>query len=631
MHIHPLLEKVKYERSFPEAWDLHRLAYVEKKRDAFFGAVIGSDGTPILDPDGCPYERLKVPFSLESTRMPDSILISSEYRTALKDIDRWFKGYFETKIPTVFHPDDYVWNRWADLDGDDEDKDHGGERAEGQRSENPKGQGVGNDSSTTPKPPLRQGVTVVGILGIGKSLFLIYILVERLLLGLETCIQIQEGKMTLWCADGAFDIPIDDDFKTVVSQTQKGALLPASTWYLLDSNAQILKPPEAIQCSHARIVQASSPKSARLDWMDKAYGWCIVYMMKPPSLNEVILMKLCQTYPEMASTSDQAIAEFFDKYGPSVRSLFHYVLRPQAYESKLKRKINQINGETLASLIEGMADMLDPQGVSHLLFGVYPGVTRDDLFVTILTKHIYQLLKNVHAQKWDMDVRRMYTLFKNNPQTRAAAGYILEDRLHELLLHGGSWPVIELVRGRQGPRNISYTSRDSLPPSKWLCVSHSTILTDSKPHSTVVHPPLELRRYDSQSIETMDLTETGYYQPYSAIQATYDSHVVNKPQKQVMVFRFTVAHKHDAKASGLKWLKQHYGNFKVHYVVFADPSEDITIYIPTDFDPFLDSKLYVKITEKDLFPDVVGKGSEKRGASEDSENQEAKRVRGDDT
>ncbi|KAK7042909.1 hypothetical protein VNI00_008645 [Paramarasmius palmivorus] len=628
---HPLLRLLNHKEASEAECELWHLAFGKKKRDILFRPVTAVDGTLIVDSRNRPYEQLNIPLSLGDW---DSILVCSEYPTALKDIKRWFKDDITAcDIPTPIFRDDYIWSRWRDFPASDDDDDdvHQSETQSRESGRSTLFLTSGNtvltnnvdDSEAEAEAAgsdIREIVQIVGMPGIGKSLFLLYILAERLLRGLETCLQTEPNQFTLWCSEGTFKVFIDHTFTDAMKNPKNADILPMSTWYLFDSNHKISVPPVEIQCTHARIVQVSSFRTSCLKWVRKTIAQSNRYAMKPPTLKELILMRDCQHSPSIPSISNSAITDFFHKYGPSARQIFRHADNPAEYDKQLKDQVAQINVETLAALISDFKT----SGLPHSLFGVYPGVSRGKhLLVNILTQYIYQLLKNAQ----DMDMRRMYRFFKEYPWTPAAAGYIFKDHLHGLLLKGGTWKVNQLIQSGEDLKNFSYIrNAESHAGSRWLCVGRLPYLANDKPQEAAL--PLELRRYDAQSITNSELTRSGiYYQPDSSM---YDSHVVNTQEKQVMVFQFAVASKHDAKVSDLVWLKERYGDagYKINYVVFADWDSDITIYIPRAYDSFLATKLLVRVTEDELFAQVPEEQSTtaKRRASEESDGQVSKKV-----
>ncbi|KAK7462796.1 hypothetical protein VKT23_007377 [Stygiomarasmius scandens] len=581
--IHPLLQVVNYESATdPFAHTLYQEAFLKKNRKAFFSPVTNVDGSPVLDAQDIAYERLQAPLGVEGY-LPESILVLADYRTAFKDIAGWFTYDRVSVIRTLVSPDDYDWARWVDF------------------SDPPQvDQSIKSSAATLSLVdnvrPRNRSVQVVGIPGIGKSLFLIYTLVERLLLGLETCLQTRANYFTLWCSEGAFDIFLDDKFEKIIAPMTSRNLLPKGTWYLLDSNKTVSIPCSAIQDSFVRIVQASSPQMKRLEWvMKQSNVRNYRYLMKPPSLNEMKLMKTCQD-KDMGLIPDEAISDFFNKYGPSARMLFIHVECPLAYEQTLRGRMERMGEVAFDVLLKQTKNFVpDPAGVSHLILGVYPGSHRQALVVNILTAHIYQLVKDVYGNIWSQKVREMYQLLHRNLETRATTGYIFEDQLYEVLRHGVLWEARELKRSKCDPKNVPY-NHDFSGASRWLYVGQNGTLTDQRFPGTPTQP--DFHYYDADNFTESGLS--GYFRPHLLNRAAYDSYMVNMDEKKVVVFQFTVAKKHDAKESGLDWLEKRYSGFEVHYVIFTSLPE-ITVYMPIAFDSFLKTKSQVVVSEAQLF------------------------------
>ncbi|ESK94839.1 hypothetical protein Moror_14112 [Moniliophthora roreri MCA 2997] len=85
---------------------LHQCAWVEQKRDILSKPALDSNGQPVLDVTGTPYQILDIPLHPDGG--PPLILLRPEYSTALAHAKRWFNGDAE-ELPTVFEPDDISW------------------------------------------------------------------------------------------------------------------------------------------------------------------------------------------------------------------------------------------------------------------------------------------------------------------------------------------------------------------------------------------------------------------------------------------------------------------------------------------------------------------------------------------
>ncbi|EEB89783.1 hypothetical protein MPER_12087 [Moniliophthora perniciosa FA553] len=150
---HPLLQKVPYSDAPDSCQELFRLAWRDKNRDALFEKVYDNNGQPAVDPHGVQYTSLKVFFNFDD-EPPKRVLVTSEYREARADAERWFGG--QDIAEPIFSPEDSEWNRWAlpkharmDLD-----------EIKAKPSSSPK--------NNSPPPASHQTFIVIGMPGIGQ-------------------------------------------------------------------------------------------------------------------------------------------------------------------------------------------------------------------------------------------------------------------------------------------------------------------------------------------------------------------------------------------------------------------------------------------------------------------------------
>ncbi|KAE9404017.1 hypothetical protein BT96DRAFT_1016620 [Gymnopus androsaceus JB14] len=110
--------------------------------------------------------------------------------------------------------------------------------------------------------------------GIGKTTFLLYLLLHRLEHKLPTAIQLSHECYFIFDEDGV-DVRSVLDMDYGVS-TGFGFRL-RQCWALADSNANILQPCSAFQSRALLLVQASSPEASRWkEWIKQKQGTCIV-------------------------------------------------------------------------------------------------------------------------------------------------------------------------------------------------------------------------------------------------------------------------------------------------------------------------------------------------------------------
>ena len=105
------------------------------------------------------------------------------------------------------------------------------------------------------------------IASIGKTTFLVYLLIQRLQAGLPTALQYLWNSFLLFDKDGVREFPAD---------RRTTDLLP-ETWALSDSNATISTPCPAFLGSRAVVIQATSPQQSRWKaWRKNYQAWLFV-------------------------------------------------------------------------------------------------------------------------------------------------------------------------------------------------------------------------------------------------------------------------------------------------------------------------------------------------------------------
>jgi len=66
------------------------------------------------------------------------------------------------------------------------------------------------------------------------------------------------------------------------------------------------------------------------------------------------------------------------------------------------------------------------------------------------------------------------------------------------------------------------------------------------------------------------LLQGTYRQPRDSNTAAFDAYFWNAPEKTIWMFQFAVSQEHDAKESGLQWIRERVpNNVKIKFVVFA--------------------------------------------------------------
>ncbi|KAK7025328.1 hypothetical protein VNI00_016110 [Paramarasmius palmivorus] len=155
----------------------------------------------------------------------------------------------------------------------------------------------------------RRGIVVTGQPGIGKTTFLLYLLLHRLEHKAPTAIQFSDTKFFIFNEQGAFPYTARDEL-------EEGGTISAmlgNCWALVDSNATVPQPCELFQAQAKRLIQVSPPnatsKERRLDFsstLPLVRKWgpstsTIIQLAEDPGQET--------TYSQTAATAAQAICD----------------------------------------------------------------------------------------------------------------------------------------------------------------------------------------------------------------------------------------------------------------------------------------------------------------------------------
>ncbi|KAK7053043.1 hypothetical protein VNI00_004364 [Paramarasmius palmivorus] len=454
------------------------------------------------------------------------------------------------------------------------------------------------DMDMDSEPEFNQVFIVTGSPGIvgppGKTIWLYYVLVERLLQGLPTYFQYVPEFVTFWSENGVTVLEPSELFFQDFSQ---------EIWYLLDSNVDLIIPPSAIRNSHCRIIQAASPRVERFKWVDKQGQGSFTWIMKPTSRRELILMN---RYRKQVLPKHQLLF-FCDHFGTSARHAFQYGSDPDRYKKQIRGRLLEMKLDDLRRLVENLV-VNDTKEISHKILGIYPGPSRDDIYVNIYTPELVKLIQERFASEWDRHVWEMFNAFRSNAHTRGPAGYILADRLHQCLAGGGQWLGTKMFRVVGGRSNFTYTDNtaarlyESDPEQSPVLLSLGPGAETTSQNPQLERTPLQVFRFRYGHLAD-SIKKDGYYRPFSATNAAYDSFVIDIKRKTVIVIQSAMSMKHSANERGLKALEPSWSGYDIHYVIVTDDEAE-TVEVPFSLrcEEIVKTRAHIRISKKSLFP-----------------------------
>jgi len=121
----------------------------------------------------------------------------------------------------------------------------------------------------------------------------------------------------------------------------------------------------------------------------------------------------------------------YHEFGASPRDLTQCVTRPNSYELKLTQKIQHLNPGDLPAIFK------DPGScsVSDFILTMYPSPEGHSKYIVApASRRVLLLLWDKHFRSRLDEMEYFYDLFQGSVVTYAAAGWIFEFRMHDLLL-----------------------------------------------------------------------------------------------------------------------------------------------------------------------------------------------------
>jgi hypothetical protein len=406
--------------------------------------------------------------------------------------------------------------------------------------------------------------------------------------GLPTVYQSRPDYLYFFSEDGVFETYCGSGVKATDLRRQ----IPESTWCLIDSNRSLMDVPTFITDLGRFIVQASSPRAGRVAWKDKSNRSVIQYYMKPWSLSEILagyaltlalfVVFVTSTPPSRTLQarihSEVDLKNFYLLYGPSARSAYTKAREPQSYDKALLEKISTITYEQLDKLIRSSMGLNMSDELSHQLVLIVPSTMRDTLEASIATYHLYGHVRDVLCHRRLEAANRLYLMFLRNPRTKACAGYMLDDAIHEFH-KGGSWAIARMIRSnRAGPKYMHWKKPNVTGELEHLHIGYDgqLIAISANPSHRAAPEALELHFFEQGAALTL---KDGYYCPTSHNQETLDAFLYEEASKRVTILQATVSPTHSVKVMGLLWL-QGLGVKSFRYIAVTPPDTQLDLPFP---------------------------------------------------
>ncbi|KDQ10896.1 hypothetical protein BOTBODRAFT_177780 [Botryobasidium botryosum FD-172 SS1] len=444
-----------------------------------------------------------------------------------------------------------------------------------------------------------------------KMLWLYYILVFRLAVGLPTIFVNDSNHLYIFNHSGAFVFTdYESPFETSAGERFKECIT-RDYWCLVDSSARFIGVPEFIMEQNRFVVQAASPRIEHTKWTRKTPYQFFTYFMKPWTLSELIAGREFQKASVLPSEAE--LAAYYARHVPSARIAYRHAQAQSMplFEDKIREDLRDLSFETFKSLLTTLSTMrVGNQEVSHkyILIAPMPG-DRATFTTDVPSRYIFELIHNALDISTHHQAAGLYNFLAKFPQTRATAGYLLEHYFHQIIIKGGEWEVRSLAHTDTGPKNVVWSATDdrpSVPAIEYLhlgCISplRSFILVSDNPLENMAYRSFEVRVFDPYDRQ-LQLDDGYYYRPNPDFPATFDGFVYTSHTQTATLFQATVSPDHSMSLRGIKWL-QELGVIKFDYIIVTPPGP-IQVPIPIAVNQCFDKKYQIIVKSLDLGPDL---------------------------
>ncbi|KAJ7743168.1 hypothetical protein B0H16DRAFT_1423152 [Mycena metata] len=262
---------------------------------------------------------------------------------------------------------------------------------------------------------------ITGQPGIGKTTFLIYLLLYRLERKLPTAIQLDTDQFFIFDDRGAvrYDATAYPD-----ERLQK-------CWALCDSNDNMLQMSPRIRSSALRILLTTSPKPDRWKEMGKQLGGK-VHIIKLPSVMEIaaILSKI--------QLDPGAALRLVGRWGPSLRSVIYALKDPQSLDELEANALNAavvLSKEAISLSLSPSAQGMLPIGEGSSLMFLDRVGTKAHL--SIPTRYLGQILDQRAHDLTNERAFELFSMLSSHSLTRSGAGWGHEIAVHRLMIKEG--------------------------------------------------------------------------------------------------------------------------------------------------------------------------------------------------
>ncbi|KAI5893532.1 uncharacterized protein SCHCODRAFT_02538735 [Schizophyllum commune H4-8] len=387
--------------------------------------------------------------------------------------------------------------------------------------------------------PYSYAYAITGHSGIGKTLFLSLALLRCLQRHWTVVLQMQPYSILIFNFSGVYSVSY------TVGMAELSDALPRATWCLVDSNDAMRGMPYNFLTLDRFLIRTAAPQADRLSWGMKKQHFYSRYLIKPMPAEEAQLaysVSVRSPNPD----SNRIIQSFFDKYGPSTRSVFQAVSAREKWEEAqsivLQSVLERFDFPQFRDLVSGAKTLQTDDQISHHILLVEPADKRHLVQADLVSAHMLALLAKCFSSLPSQGVRLVHDLFSSDGRTKDAAIRLVEDGMHALLAMPGHWPLTKWPGMDKYRMVVSGGSNDPVRVVAWNAAA-----------SGPVYDTLAVERINAG--QELKLAGKYYQLPKTSNYEKIDSFIYNPQINVITAFHLTTTAAHFIDLEGLKWLK----------------------------------------------------------------------------
>ncbi|KAF8133018.1 hypothetical protein EV363DRAFT_83965 [Boletus edulis] len=287
--------------------------------------------------------------------------------------------------------------------------------------------------------PYARGAYVTGQPGIGKTLFLVYLLVELLGQCRKVLVHDTRGQFYAIFAENTVNFHLLTD-ETPLDSDDDDPESDRRIWALSDSSAGVRSPPIgfwSFEDRHIRTIQATSLRKDRWhEWSKQATAKC--YVMDVWTEQEITNLAT------LLNSDTQRMVDLYKKWGGAPKTLLEYVDLPDQYIETLHRQSARLAVAKCRTMISSIEEKkISEDTMTQFYFCrplrfAKPSIIRELSCAVVPTPASCHFLAEVLQKLNDYIRLEFFDALSIRSETRQAARYIYKSWLHCFLSAGRS-------------------------------------------------------------------------------------------------------------------------------------------------------------------------------------------------